>query len=132
MKPAALTAALAVAALLGGCNTVTDTKLTPADAAHWLQEACGVTLARPMHLVDGTWTKSSSGAQGWHTRVVANLHIEADEVDGLVKQMRANKGLQQRGATETHFGFESLYRDHAERACEIDAPTGRFWFQYVD
>jgi hypothetical protein len=120
-----------LAAMLAGCNAVTEEKLKPADAPHWLQEACGVQLAKPMRFEGGSWMKSS-GSQGWRTRVTGNLHIDADEVDELVRQLRANTGLHQRGANATHYSFESLARDHAERACEIDAPTGRFYFQYVD
>jgi len=134
MKPrtvAGIAACLSAAALVG-CNAITEDQLKPADAQHWLQEACGVTLAKPMRLESGSWMKSSSGSQGWHTRVTGNLHIDADEVDELVRQMRKNTGLHQRGANDTHYSFESLYKDHAERACEIDAPTGRFYFQYVD
>jgi hypothetical protein len=123
--------ALAAMLALGGCNAITEDKLKPADAEHWLHESCGVQLARPMQLESGSWMKAS-GSQGWHTRVTGNLHIGADEVDELVRQLRANTGLHQRGASATHFSFESLYRDHAERSCEIDGPTGRFYFQYVD
>ena len=116
---------------LAACNAITEDKLKLADAQHWLHEACGVQLAQPMQLQSGSWMKAS-GSQGWHTRVTGNLHIGTDEVDELVKQLRANTGLHQRGANATHYSFESLYSDHAERSCEIDAPTGRFYFQYVD
>jgi hypothetical protein len=127
--PFALACALALA--LSACNAVSDDKLSLDDARHWLQETCGVQLARPLQLVGGNWLKAS-GSQGWHVRVTANLHIESDEVEGAVRQLRDNKGLNQRGATATHYSFESPTSDHAERACEIDAPTGRFYFQYVD
>lgn len=121
----------AFAAGLCGCNAISDDPLTPADAQRWLQQTCGVRLAEALQLERGNWMKAS-GSQDWHTRVTANLHIGADEVEGIVRQLRANTSLHQRGATATHFSFESLARDHAERACEIDAPTGRFYFQYVD
>jgi hypothetical protein len=124
-------AASCAVVVLAACNSISEEKLKLADAEHWLHEACGVQLAKPMQLESGTWTKAP-GNRDWHTRVTGNLHIGTDEVDELVRQMRANSGLHQRGATATHFSFESLYRDHAERSCEIDGPTGRFYFQYVD
>jgi hypothetical protein len=127
----AWSAALAALLPLAGCNAISDDKLTVADAQHWLQEACGVQLAKPLQLASGNWLKAS-GSQGWHTRVTGYVHIGADEVAAIVQQLRTNLGLHQRGATATHYSFESLARDHAERACEIDAPTGQFYFQYVD
>jgi hypothetical protein len=131
LSAAPLAFALTVAAALGGCNPISDVRLGSAEAAHWLQQTCGVQLVQPLQLVDGT-LMTASGSQGWHTRVTVNLRIAAEEVPAIVRQLRLNAGMHQRGATDTHFSFESLARDHAERACEIDAPTGKFYFQYVD
>jgi hypothetical protein len=120
-----------VAGTLGACSAGAPDPLSTADAAGWLQRACGVSLSAPPVLKDGK-LMHSSGSPGSPIRVDGIVMLLEADVPKVLDTLRNEAGLNLRGASDTRYSYQSPDGRPQERECELDTSTRQLYFHYAE
>lgn len=116
---------------LAACSSSAPDSLKSADAARWLQKACGVSLNAPPVLKESR-LKHSSPPQGWATSVDGIVVLLEADVPKVLDTLRREAGLNLRGASDTRYSYQSPDGRPQERECELDTSTRQLYFHYAE
>ena len=122
---------LCLGAALQACSSTTADALSSADAARWLQKACGVALSAPPVLKEGKWLKAAT-QPGWANSVDGTVLLREDDVPKVLESLRREAGLNLRGASRTHYSYQSPDGRPQERECELDTVARQLYFRYTE
>jgi hypothetical protein len=125
-----LNAALAALVLLTGCGPRDGSDLPQADAAHWMDAACGIRFAAAPKVIRST-VVASRAPSGAPASVVLTVVLPDGEADAAVAALARNRTLHRRGQSETRYSYESFPDVRPEKECELDRSQHVLYLRYV-
>ncbi|MEO8308698.1 MAG: hypothetical protein ABI616_11740 [Pseudomonadota bacterium] len=102
--------------------------MKPQDAAHWLQQACGIRLAQDPVVQSGN---AVVPRQGSSVAASATVVLPAKEIASALDSLRNNRSLHSRGQSDTRYSYESYPDVMPVKACEVDTALRVIYFSYL-
>ncbi|MCC7462437.1 MAG: hypothetical protein IT480_08250 [Gammaproteobacteria bacterium] len=132
MNVRSLARVTAVAAGLAvvGCGRSDGSGLAPAEAARWMEAACGIRFAELPHVVRSAMVRSRSPS-GAAARVTVTVVLPDGETASAIAALARNRSLHRRGQSDTRYSYESFPGARHESACELDTAQRVLYLMHV-
>lgn len=117
--------------MLSACRAKNPETLKPQDAAHWLYQACGISLAQDPVVITST-PAAAAAHQGSSVAITATVALPDSEVASALEALRNNRSLHMRGQSESRHSYESYPEARPGKECELDSSLHVLYFRYTE